>query len=270
MSDVQFSILLIVLSILLIIFLFNIPKRLSEKLDPEIREIVNLRKDLLAYKSRVYDLEEQLKIEREKNLQLNKQIEEMKLSIEKMQVILRAQQEELSIMKTQIDGNQLLTKQKATLLVMGDGEFGETDRNAMRRAGVLFHRLTDGSFLELKEELQRKRHGGKQYKVVHISSHAGRDGIQFSDGTYSGMQISDIMDGVELLFLASCDNVSVADYVHGVVPHVIVVYEQIENEDMQNFVFSFYNELKRNFNIVSSFQHALNENPVVGEYVELL
>lgn len=270
MSDIQFFFLLFFIAILLIILLFNIPKRITEKFDPELKEIISLKSDLLAYKARTSSLESELKIERERNSVLVLQIEELKIAIERMQIILKSQQEELSIVKNQVEGNQLLTKQKATLLVMGDGEFGETDRNAMRRAGVLFHRIIGGSFIELKEELQRKRHGGKQYKVVHISSHAGKDGVQFSDGTYTGRQISDIMDGVELLFLASCENVNVADDIHGIVPNVVVVYEKIDNEDMQNFVYTFYNELKKSFNIQQSFEIAMSKNPVVSEYVELL
>jgi len=253
MSDMQFYILLTIAVVTVTLFIFNVPRRLNEIIDPQYRRSVSLESELMVWKEQVRELQIALEAERRENQILRSELQKLKSRVTNLE-----------------DVNEIimLTKEKATLLVMGDNEFGQADRNAMRRAGILFHRLVDGSFSNLREELQRKRSEGRQYKVVHLSSHAGIDGIQFSDGLHSGQEISDIMDGVELLFLASCSNVKLADSILGVVKNIIVVYEEVETKDMENFVFEFYNELKRDFDIQRSFDAALSKVPAVSEYVD--
>ena len=252
LSDIQFIVLVSLLVFFMLIFIFNVPKKLSSIIDPEFSELVMLQSELLAWKARVSDLEFKLKFEQEQNLLLTTRLNELIKRVEMLE-----------------GDTKILTKEKATLLVMGENAFGLADRNAMRRAGVLFHRLVNAGFNDLREELQRKRSEGRQYKIVHISSHAGADGIQFSDGLKDGNEVSDIMDGVELLFLASCSNVRVADSILGVVDNVVVVYENVDTRDMENFVFEFYNELKLDFDIRRSFNAALSKSPSVSEYVDL-
>ena len=252
MSDIQFIVLVSLLVFFMLIFIFNVPKKLSSIIDPEFSELVMLQSELLAWKARVSDLEFKLKFEQEQNLLLTTRLNELIKRVEMLE-----------------GDTKILTKEKATLLVMGENVFGLADRNAMRRAGVRFHRLVNAGFSDLREELQRKRSEGRQYKIVHISSHAGADGIQFSDGLKDGNEVSDIMDGVELLFLASCSNVRVADSILGVVDNVVVVYENVDTRDMENFVFEFYNELKLDFDIRRSFNAALSKSPSVSEFVDL-
>ncbi len=270
MNDIQFFILLVLAITFLTVLIFNVPDRLANflKSDEEkaaLSNMIKLQSELIAWKSRVSELERLLALERERNISLEFQVKK----IEHDAMLLRVKLEELEVNVGSLEGSQLLTKQKATLLVMGDSAFGEEDRNALRRAGVLFHRLVGGGFIELREELQRKRQEGRQYKIIHISSHAGREGIQFSDEIVSGRKLSDILDGVELLFLASCSNINVADEVLGVVKEVVVVYEEIDSEQMQVFVYNFYNELKKDFDILKSFNKALELTPSVSEFVDL-
>jgi hypothetical protein len=259
MNDFQFFIIVVLAMILLTAIIFNVPEKISNVFNSkEHVAMITLQSEIIAWKARVAELERLLEEERRRYFLLEKQFAELRINIEKIELNVKS-----------LEGSTLLTKQKATLLVMGDGSFGETDRNALRRAGVLFHRLTDGSFQGLKEELQRKRQEGRQYKVVHISSHAGKEGVQFSDGVISGTELSNVIDGVELLFLASCSNISISDDILGVVKNIVVVYENIENESMQNFVFNFYNNLKNDFDIVKSFNVAISLTPDVSEFVDL-
>lgn len=259
MNDVQFFIIVILAMILLTVIIFNVPEKISNAINSkEHIAMITLQSEIIAWKARVSELERLLEEERRRYSLLEKQFAELKINIEKIELNVKS-----------LEGSALLTKQKATLLVMGDSSFGETDRNALRRAGVLFHRLTDGSFQELKEELQRKRQEGRQYKVVHISSHAGKEGILFSDDIVSGSELSNILDGVELLFLASCSNISISDDILGIVKKIVVVYENIDNESMQNFVFNFYNNLKIDFDVEKSFNVAISLTPEVSEFVDL-
>lgn len=259
MNDIQFFSILFLIMLVITIILFKIPDKLNTFLaDRGEVELKKLNEELRAWKSRVSELEKLLEIERQRNSNLLNEFNIMKLELDKLKTSV-----------SQIEGSTLLTKQKATLLVMGDSTFGESDRNALRRAGVLFHRITDGTFSSLREELQRKRQDGRQYKVVHISSHSSKEGVLFTDGLVGGDELSNVLDDVELLFLASCSNVSIADKILGVVRNIILVYEEINNEDMQGFVYNFYNHLKLSFNIEESFTHAMEISPEISEFVDL-
>lgn len=254
MTDTQFYIFLSLAVISISLFIFNVPRRLNEIIDPQYRKSISLETELILWKQKVEELQRQLELERGKNALLLSELQKLKARVSNLE-----------------DASDivLLTKEKATLLVMGDNDFGMADRNALRRAGVLFHRLIDGTFSSLKEEMQRKRSEGRQYKVVHISSHAGKDGVQFSDGVYGGAALSEIVLGVDLLFLASCSNVTIADEILGIVPNIIVVYEQVDTNDMESFVYEFYNALKNDFDILKSFNVAIQRTPAVAEFVDV-
>ena len=251
MTDIQFFSFVLIAFLTILLFIFDVPHRLNRFIDPKYERIVSLKTELMVWKAKVQEIQKELEEERRINRILSEEINSLKKRIENLE-----------------DKNPILTSEKATLLVLGDNSFGTADRNALRRAGVLFHRLIDGSFKSLREELQRKRSEGRQYKIVHISSHASELGIQFSDGVFTGDELSNILDDIHLLFLASCNNVSIADKVLGIVDDIIVVYENVNTNDMESFVFEFYNELKINFDIDSSFNSAIKKVPSVAEFVD--
>lgn len=253
MTETQFYILLILAVVSISLFIFNVPRRLNEIIDPQYRRAISLETEILLWKEKVSELQKELLEERRRSSLLLEELNKLKSRVTNLE---------------DFNDTIMLTKEKATLLVMGDSQFGMADRNALRRAGIRFHRLVDGSFSSLREELQRKRSEGRQYKVIHISSHANETGIQFSDGKYSGRDISDILDGVELLFLASCSNVNLSDNILGIVPNIVVVYEEVDTNDMESFVYEFYNELKVDFNILRSFNAAVAKVPSVSEFVD--
>lgn len=232
-----------------------------------IKKLYDLIKSQLECRNKIIELRKELQLERLKNEELSIKNKQLELELDKLKHDLIIIKERL--VKIETTQEFVLTKEKAALLVMSNKQFGDNDRNALRRAGILFHRLSSGQFLELRNELQRKRVENRQYKVVHISSHANKDGIEFSDEIVSGQTLSEVMNGVELLFLASCSNVDIADNLIGIVKNIITVYEDIEDTDMQDFVFNFYNELKRTFNILESYNKAITLVPHVSEYVDL-
>lgn len=232
-----------------------------------IKKFYDLIKSQLECRNKIIELRKELQLERLKNEELSIKNKQLELELDKLKHDLIIIKERL--VKIETTQEFVLTKEKAALLVMSNKQFGDNDRNALRRAGILFHRLSSGQFLELRNELQRKRVENRQYKVVHISSHASKNGIEFSDEVVSGQTLSEVMNGVELLFLASCSNVDIADNLIGIVKNIITVYEDIEDTDMQDFVFNFYNELKKTFNILESYNKAITLVPHVSEYVDL-
>jgi hypothetical protein len=232
-----------------------------------LKKFYDLIKSQLECKNKIIELRRELQQERLKNEELSVKNKQLEIELEKLKHDLSIIRERL--VKVETTQEFVLTKEKAALLVMSNKQFADNDRNALRRAGILFHRLSSGQFLELRNELQRKRIENRQYKVVHISSHASKDGIEFSDEIVNGQMLSEIMSGIDLLFLASCSNVDIADSLIGIVKNIITVYEEIEDKDMQEFVFNFYNELKKSFNILESYNKAITLVPHVSEFVDL-
>jgi hypothetical protein len=232
-----------------------------------LKKFYDLIKSQLECKNKIIELRRELQQERLKNEELSVKNKQLEIELEKLKHDLSIIRERL--VKVETTQEFVLTKEKAALLVMSNKQFADNDRNALRRAGILFHRLSSGQFLELRNELQRKRIENRQYKVVHISSHASKDGIEFSDEIVNGQVLSEIMSGIDLLFLASCSNVDIADNLIGIVKNIITVYEEIEDKDMQEFVFNFYNELKKSFNILESYNKAITLVPHVSEFVDL-
>ncbi len=159
---------------------------------------------------------------------------------------------------------------RPVLLVYGTGPLGESDRNAMRRAGVAFFRLNNAKLNGLSDEIQRRRSDGTLYDIVHISAHGQADGtIDLNGQLVTGEELSDAMAGINCVFLSSCSNHYLADKLVGVVKYVIVVYEEIQLDDAANFVYEFYKRYKVNRNIDASFAEAIAVSPSVSEFVDL-
>lgn len=159
---------------------------------------------------------------------------------------------------------------RPVLLVYGTGPLGESDRNAMRRAGVAFFRLNNAKLAGLSDEIQRRRSDGTLYDIVHISAHGQADGtIDMNGQLVSGEELSDAMAGINCVFLSTCSNHYLADKLVGVVKYVIVVYEEIQVDDAANFVYEFYKRYKVNRNIDASFAEAIAVSPSISEFVDL-
>lgn len=159
---------------------------------------------------------------------------------------------------------------RPVLLVYGDNSFGEADRNAMRRAGVGFFRLTSSTLDDLKKELQRRRSDGRMYDVVHISAHGGDGSLLFNNSSVSGTQLSEALNGVRCVFLNTCENQEVADKLVGIVKFVIVVYEEVKDTDAVDFTYEFYKRYKENsMNIEAAFNGALIVMPHISDFVDL-
>lgn len=158
---------------------------------------------------------------------------------------------------------------RPVLLVYGEAEFGEADRNAMRRAGVSFFRLVSSNLEDLRVELQRRRSEGRMYDVVHLAAHGGSGNVMLSGDVINGTQLSEVLNGVRCIFLSTCSNQLVADKIIGIVKYAVVVYEEIDTEDAANFTYEFYRRYKENFDVEGAFTEAIRVMPQISEYVDL-
>lgn len=156
------------------------------------------------------------------------------------------------------------------LIVCGNEEFCDADRRALRKSGIRFMRLRFSSFEDFVNELRRRRSDNTLYKVIHFSMHGTSEGLIFGDGELvTGAQLSEVIDGVDIVFLNTCTSVNVADKIASIVEYVIVVYEDIENDLAEQFATEFYSAYSGTRNPIYSFSHAIAVVPEVSEFVDL-
>ena len=247
---------LFVLIFSILVFLLRNRAQLLKMFRVENDEVVTLRGDISSMKNYITELESQIR---------------------SMQLVINMLLERAVMVPDATPPNAppvILTPirkkvNRPVLLVYGVDEFGEQDRQALRRAGVTFFRLKSASLDDLRTELQRRRSDGNLYDVVHISSHGSDKGILMESELINGSELSEILSGVRTIFLGTCNNQKIADKLVGIVKYVIVVYEEIDTDDASAFVFEFYKRYKTNLDVESAFSGAIAVMPHISEFVDL-
>lgn len=250
---------LFVLIFSILVFLLRNRAQLLKMFRIETDEVLTLRNELADMKRHAADLETQI---RSMQLVINMLLERSVMVPDSpLPVKLDLPPEVIPALKKRIS--------RPVLLVYGVDEFGEQDRQALRRAGVTFFRLKSASLEDLRTELQRRRSDGNLYDVVHVSSHGSDKGILLESELVNGSELSEILSGVRTIFLGTCNNQKIADKLVGIVKYVIVVYEEIDTNDASAFVFEFYKRYKTNLDVEAAFSGAIGVMPHISEFVDL-
>jgi uncharacterized coiled-coil protein SlyX len=192
----------------------------------------------------------------------NKKIEELEAKI-------RALECELQRIQDTIPRGEAMPL-KPLLLICGTEEaIYQADRQAIRRTGIKFHRLTGATKASVSGELRRRRQDKTLYPWIHVSSHSGPEGVVLCDGVANPEWWNEQLDGISVIFLAGCSSVEIADHIAGLVDHVIVTYEKIKNEDAADFTYSFWKGMEELGDANRAFEQALNQVPQVAEFVDI-
>lgn len=159
---------------------------------------------------------------------------------------------------------------KPLLLVCGpDPAMCELDRNALRRAGVIFQRLGNATRASISGELRRRRQAGTLYPWLHIAAHADARGVALADGIAGPEWWAGELDGVRVVLLAACQTEMVADALAGLVTVVFVSNAEIENRDAADFTYAFWRRMREHGDPVRSYQQAISEVPQVAEFTDI-
>lgn len=162
-----------------------------------------------------------------------------------------------------------LTIAKPLLLICGDvSQFCTADRMAIRKAGVPFHRIIESTKQKIDDEFRRRRADNTLYKWVHISSHAGANGIQLVDGLAGADWWNDLLEGVQVIFLAACKTVEIADALAGMCT-VVSTTEEIEDKHAADFTYIFWRQMKEHGRPERAYQEALLAVPQVAEFTDI-
>ena len=158
---------------------------------------------------------------------------------------------------------------KPLLLVQCNKLFGEDDALAVRRTGIVFHRLKNCTGTDFDRHLQAMRQDGTTPWWVQISAHMSAEGILFSDGVKSTTWLSQRIRGIRILVLAGCENEEVAAQLIGkqLAQYVVAIYETIESQNAQDFSYAFWREIGDGSEPSDAIAAALNECPQVSEFV---
>jgi cell division protein FtsB len=161
-----------------------------------------------------------------------------------------------------------------TLIVIGPDRELDRDLTVFRKLQaqkkIKFRRLRPASSKSLERYLERKRMDKHPVEYAHFSLHGNHEGLHFNDGLMGGVKLSELLVGVRVLVLDSCEGDWVADLL-GVVPFVISLMEEIEMHDAMLFGEAFWSELWADpSDPEGAYERALDIcPPVVGEFAEL-
>jgi hypothetical protein len=164
--------------------------------------------------------------------------------------------------------NQIL---KPFLLVQCNTTFGNTDAQALRRTGIPFQRRACCTASDFDQALQTGREDGQVPLYVQISAHMNAQEIQFFDGPKPIEWLSQRIRGIQVLFLAGCDNEEIGAALVGqnLAQHVITMFEPVDSRDAGNFTFAFWRATSEGSTVTDAFEQALNICPQIQEFVQL-
>lgn len=170
------------------------------------------------------------------------------------------------------------TRQRQMLVVIGQDDTGlKMDFSVLRRARIPFTRLSPATLDSFEAEINRARRIGDPYAYIHISAHAGEDGVQFSDGLATPEWLAERLRGVEVVLIAGCEGTNIGDTLGGIAEYVITMAEPVRNEqrrvslsDIGIFSEVFWSAVWDGKDARTAFYTALDRSPSwIGEIAHI-
>lgn len=218
---------------------------------------------------------------------LEEQVKELQSTVNLLLQQLNEKQQQINILQTENADmrhrlealeaamvRQSPVSQLTLLAVIGDDPLLQVDLTALRtvqqRTGLRFIRLIPSTRAGLERILERYRKQGQPMAFIHFAVHSGPEGLVFSDGLADGVWLSQNLAGVQVVAIAGCNSDIVADLL-GVVPAVVAMREEIENNDARIFTEVFWMAIGNGRTADQAFEIALKRIPPnVSEFIELL
>lgn len=132
------------------------------------------------------------------------------------------------------------------LVVIGEDAALQIDEASLRamqgKSGRGFRRVRNATMAKLKDHLERGRINKRPYKHIHLAVHAQPEGVYLGGELVTGIQLSEIMKGVEILLIAGCESATIGDRLGGI-KWVLTMTEEVPNEDASQFAQAFWTEI---------------------------
>ncbi len=140
-------------------------------------------------------------------------------------------------------------------------------RGVRTATGLRFRRLINPTAAKLSKALARQRSLGDPFEYLHMAVHSSAAGLMLQDGPVDGAWLSERLEGVRVLLLASCASDGIGDWLE-VVPYVVSVSEEISHADAAVLARHFWQGIGSGEEPGAALDHALERcMPAVGEYV---
>lgn len=170
--------------------------------------------------------------------------------------------------------------ERVLLAVVGNEPGLKQDLAALREVececGITVTRCFPPRFARFEATLNRYRAAGTPIRFVHFSVHAtAGDGQRvaaaalFEDGAVDGVQLSGVLNGVEVAFVAGCDAEILGDSL-GVVPTVITFKEPVGHDQAALATKVFWGAIGRGMAPRAAYREARSRLPAeLAEFLEL-
>ena len=264
------TVVLVIITALITVFSVEIIRR-KAKFSTDLvleRESVWLD-EIVSLRRKVEDQGSQIRQYEQRQAAYEKEIKDLRSQVEGLTVLYHKALAEITQRDPSTKGDDSSIHVPLLYISGPDRQIAALDKNSLRRSLVAFKRLENPTAYEISREMTRRRLDGTLYKWVHISSHMGESGISLDGVVLTPEALSEIMVGIELLFLAGCKSVSIADRIIGIVPVVISIREDVPNEVAGDFTYAFWREMVATDNIDHSYSKAVDDVPDIKEYVDI-
>lgn len=234
------------------------------------------RREIDTLKAQVSTLLDDLVEERRKRLELERALAEERGKRMELENSLAEAQRRIQFLEMKLEGDGKLagsSKQQSLLVGIGSDDALRIDLAALRKVkretGMLFTRLMPMTKRNLEAALENRRARGNPFRYVHLSLHAGPEGVICADGLADGLWLSEHLQDVQVLVIAGCHGDEIGNLL-GVVPFVVTMRENIEHKDAAIFTEVFWSQIGHGRNPEDAFYEALQRcPPAVAEFAEL-
>lgn len=227
---------------------------------------------------RLHDLESTVRVLQRDHVLDQKRIEQLEKELGEAKQRIQFLEGQLTQQGTA--GHNGSESERTLLAVVGGDPALKADLAALREVeaecGVTVTRCFPVRFTRFAAVLNRYRASGTPIQYVHFSVHAqaaGNDGsgalALFDDGPVTGEQLSGVMNGVLVAFVAGCESDILGDLL-GVVPAVVTFREPVRHEHATLATKLFWLAIGRGLTAREAYRETRSRLPSeVAEFLEL-
>lgn len=145
---------------------------------------------------------------------------------------------------------------KVLLACGGTQRFCSTDSRVLRRANINFYTIENATPELIGKEVRRGLQDNTNYTAIHIAAHGNESGIQMNNALISPEELEPCLGGVNIVILSACKSHTVADKLVTADRSVITMFDNVADENAEEFMYIFWRSIAQGDTIEQAFEHA--------------
>lgn len=199
---------------------------------------------------------------------LDRQIQRLNMEIDNLRAErarLVRQAQDHARLRRELEEKGVVEPGRVTPLVVAIGEDSmlQLDLAVLRavrtHTGMELIRIDDATLGKIKAVLDRLRANGRRANV-HLAVHSDEQGVLLGGEQIDAGDLSEILDGVQVLLIAGCESSRLGDML-GVVPFVISISVEVSHGDASSFTRLFWMEIGKGLDPEEAMKLALDRAP---------